>query len=103
MIRKHIMISEETEEIINNYMIENKCNLSKAVNKIINEKNDNIDILKRIDNLESTITELIKKENITFNLLKQFYSDMGIVGLSNPNECRNLQNFFLRRKKSNDD
>lgn len=52
---------------------------------------------------QEEIEKLMNYIYLILDLLKQFYSDMGIVGLSDPNKCKNLQKFFLKRKGLNND
>lgn len=99
-MRKHIIISDQTDKCVKEYMEFTTLSYSKALNELVVLGNKNNQMLNEIKNNEDTMKIIINKLNLNFDLLKQFYSDMGIVGLSNPKNCKNLQNFFNNRKKN---
>lgn len=103
MSRKHVILNDENEQSIINYMNMKSITFSKAINELLSIGLRYEEIFNTLKNIEMLSQLINNRLNINLELLKQFYSDMGIVGLSNPNECMNLQKFFLNRNKIGND
>jgi predicted CopG family antitoxin len=52
---------------------------------------------------DKQFNRIMKDEKLIIDLIKQFYSDMSIVGGSDPNKNEGLQKFFKKRRTINND
>lgn len=96
-IDKHIYFnSKELIQKIENYRNINQITFSDAVCNLLDVALDNLEVLKKITSLEKNIDYLIKKQNITNALLKQFYSDFDVENITDPNKSEALKIFFSK-------
>lgn len=100
MVRTHISISDEIDNIIKKYCNKYDIKYSQAVAKLVELGDSNVELNKAIRINNDLMDRLYSKMCYTKSLLEQFYSDMEIDELTNPNknialkEFRNKQNRF---------
>lgn len=93
IIRTHISIPSEIDTIIKNYANRNGLKYSQAVSKLIELGSSNIDINKYIASNNGILDRIFSKLCFNTSLLEQFYSDMEIDNLTNPNKNSALNQF----------
>lgn len=99
----HLTVDDEVFNIINNKKVLNKYSYSKAVNDLVSVANDYDNLIQELENVKKRMDDIFAKEYLIIDLLKQLYSDMQIVNLTEPKKNDALQKFFeLRRKGHND-
>ena len=103
MIRKHIYISEEINEIIKRYSMDNNLTYSQAIVKL-SEKGlcENSSELQLLEVLK-ILNQLSSKTSYIKDLLEQFYTDMGMDLSGNPSKDKYLNQFKRRYLKKNID
>lgn len=99
MIRTHITIPEEVDEIIRKYVETNHIKYSQGVVQLIMQAIDNIEIKKKLDLNNSLLDKIYSRGLYTKELIEQFYSDMEIEKLTNPKNNKSLQKFMLDKYK----
>lgn len=99
MIRTHITIPEEVDEIIRKYVETNHIKYSQGVVQLIMQAIDNIEIKKKLDLNNSLLDKIYSRGLYTKELIEQFYSDMEIEKLTNPKNNKALQKFMLDKYK----
>lgn len=99
MIRTHITIPEEVDEIIRKYVETNHIKYSQGVVQLIMQAIDNIEIKKKLDLNNSLLDKIYSRSLYTKELIEQFYSDMEIEKLTNPKNNKALQKFMLNKYK----
>lgn len=93
IIRTHISIPSEIDTIIKNYANKNGLKYSQAVSKLIELGSSNIDLNKYITDNNGILDRIFSKLCFNTSLLEQFYSDMEIDNLTNPNKNSTLNKF----------
>ena len=88
----HLNVNDAAFEIINNKKLLNKYSYSKAVEELVFNAQINNEL----------ITEF-SREKLLVDLVKQLYSDLEIVNLTNPNRNDALKEFFKKRIIGEDD
>lgn len=91
--RKHIYIPEDISLKIQEYADKSRIKYSKAVAKLVEYGLSNLEISKSINSYVSIIDRMFSKLCYNTSLLEQFYSDMEIDKLSNPNNNPALEKF----------
>lgn len=99
MIRTHITIPDEVDEIIRKYIETNHIKYSQGVVQLIMQAIDNIEIKKKLDLNNSLLDKIYSRSLYTKELIEQFYSDMEIEKLTNPKNNKALQKFMLDKYK----
>ena len=89
----HLNVNDAAFEIINNKKLLNKYSYSKAVEELVFNAQINNEL----------ITEISSREKLLVDLVKQLYSDLEIVNLTNPNRNDALKEFFKKRIIGEDD
>lgn len=99
-IKKHISISYDIDNIILNYS--NRCNItfSEAVSELVKNGLSNIELNKTINSYNGLLDRISSKLSYNTLLLEQFYSDMEIDELTNPNKSKGLEKFKNKFNKS---
>ena len=99
-IKKHISISCDVDNIILNYS--NRCNLtfSEAVSELVKNGLSNIELNRTINSYNGLLDRISSKLSYNTLLLEQFYSDMEIDELTNPNKSKGLEKFKNKFNKS---
>lgn len=98
VVDKHIYFSHEENARILDYCSKNKLPFSRAVCRLVDIALDNIEILDRLDKLQNDISYSIRKENMTFALLKQLYSDLDFENVTDPNKSKSVNEFMKKFK-----
>lgn len=93
MVRTHITIPESTNCIVKSYCESNNLKYSQSVTKLIELGVNNIEVNKAININNILMDKINHKLNYTIQLLEQFYSDIEIECLTNPNNNKALQKF----------
>ena len=98
-LKKHISISLDVECIITEYA--NKCNISfsEAVTQLVTAGNNNIKLSRMLDKNNALLDKLYSKSYYSTQLLEQFYSDLEIYRLTNPNANKALNKFKKKFSK----
>lgn len=99
MIRTHITIPDEVDEIIRKYIETNHIKYSQGVVQLIMQAIDNIEIKKKLDLNNSLLDKIYSRSLYIKELIEQFYSDMEIEKLTNPKSNKALQKFMLDKYK----
>lgn len=99
-IDKHIYFSNEEVARIEDYRKKNKLTFSSSVCKLVDIALNNIELLDRIDKLQKDISYSIMKQNTTFSLVKQLYSDLQFENITDPNKSKSV-NEFMKKLKGN--
>jgi hypothetical protein len=93
MTRTHITIPDSTNPKVKSYCESNNLKYSQSVTKLIKLGFNNIELNKSITKNNIFMDKINHKLNYTIQLLKQFYSDIEIEHLTNPNNNKALQKF----------
>lgn len=99
MIRTHISVSEKIDTIIKDYCIKYNLKYSQAVAKLIELGSSNIEVNKAININNNMMDKMYSKLSYTTSLLEQFYSDMELDELTNPNNNKALEKFRNKRAR----
>lgn len=96
-IDKHIYFSnKELIQKIENYRTIHQITFSDAVCNLVDIALDNVEILRELSTLKKNIDYLTKRQNYTFALLKQFYSDFDTENITNPKQSKALNEFLSK-------
>jgi hypothetical protein len=99
-INRHIAFEYDVFSKIEDYARANKITFTKAVNDIIKKSMPyEEELMIRIDN---NVKATSKVANLTYNLIKQLYSDLSFPKLTNVKDSKSL-NDFLRKQNNIDD
>ncbi len=99
MISPHISLTNELDKRIRDYCIANDLKYSQAVRKLIEQGLNNIDTNKKLDLNNSLMEKIYSRQIYIRDLLEQFYADMEIEKVFNPNNNKALQKFKSERYK----
>ncbi len=99
MISPHISLTDELDKRIRDYCSANDLKYSQAVRKLIEQGLNNIDTNKKIDLNNSLMEKIYSRQIYIKDLLEQFYTDMEIEKVLNPNNNKALQKFKSERYK----
>lgn len=91
--RTHITIPSEIDEMINDYANKSGIKFSQAVSKLVESGLSNIELNKSINSYIGLLDRIFSKLSYNTSLLEQFYSDMDLDDLSNPNKNIALAKF----------
>lgn len=99
-IKKHISISSDIDRIILDYS--NRCNItfSEAISDLVKNGLSNIELNRTINSYNGVLDRISSKLSYNTLLLEQFYSDMEIDELSNPNKSKGLNKFKSKFDRS---
>lgn len=100
-IRTHISIPEDISLKIHEYADKSGIKYSQAVTKLVEYGLSNLEITKSINSYVGIIDRMFSKLCYSTSLLEQFYSDMEIENLTNPNKNKALEKFRNKINKSN--
>ena len=99
-IDKHIYFSEEEVNRIKKYCSENHVTFSKAVCRLTDIALDNVEVMERLDKIQKDLSYSIMKQNFTFALLKQIYSDLDFENITDPKDSKSVIEFMRKLKKN---
>lgn len=95
-IDKHIYFTNEEYARIVDYKNKNKLSFSEAVCYLsVSALNDD-DVIERINELELSLSYVIKKLKYISSLTEQIYSDMDFDNLTDPKKSNSLNEFHKR-------
>ena len=97
--RKHIYIPEDISLKIQEYADKSGIKYSQAVAKLVEYGLSNLEISRSINSYVGVMDRIYSKLCYNSSLLEQFYSDMEIEKLSNPNHNTALQKFRNKHSK----
>jgi len=97
-IDKHIYFPTDEYVRILEYSNNSKISYSSAVCKLCEIALNNIEVLDRLDKIQKDISYSIRKENITFALVKQLYSDLDFENITDPNKSKSINEFMKKYK-----
>ena len=93
---------EEKKEIFNKKLL-NKYSYSKAVEELVFNAEINNELISEFQKVLKKLDEISSREKLLIDLVKQLYSDLEIVNLTNPNRNDALKEFFKKRIIGEDD
>lgn len=99
MIRIHITISEELDEKIRSYGIENNLKIAPSIRELLNKGLDNVSVNKKFDQINTMTEKMLSRQLYIRDLIEQFYTDMEIEKHLNPKNNKALQSFKTERYK----
>ena len=94
---------DDAFEIINNKKLLNKYSYSKAVEELVFNAEINNELINEFQKVLKKLDEISSREKLLIDLVKQLYSDLEIVNLTNPNRNDALKEFFKKRIIGEDD
>lgn len=97
-IDKHIYFPVEEYNKILEYSKNSKMSYSSAVCKLCEIALNNIEVLDRLDKIQKDVSYSIRKENMTFSLVKQLYSDLDFENITDPNKSKSVNEFMKKFK-----
>ena len=98
--RTHISIPEEIDFKINNYANKVGLKYSQAVSKLVEIGLSNIELTESINSYVGILDRVFSKLCYNTALLEQFYSDLEIDTLTNPNNNLALKKFRNKINKN---
>ena len=99
----HLNVNDAAFEIINNKKLLNKYSYSKAVEELVFNAQINNELITEFQKVLKKLDEISSREKLLVDLVKQLYSDLAIVNLTNPNRNDALKEFFKKRIIGEDD
>ncbi len=102
MIRTHISIPEDIDKVIKDYCIKNDIKYSQAVSKLVELGTNNKEISELVNTNNNLMKKIYSRLAYSISLLEQFYSDMEIDELTNPNLNPALRDFRSKKNKYDD-
>ena len=99
MISPHISLTNELDKRIRDYCSANDLKYSQAVRKLLEQGLNNIDTNKKLDLNNSLLEKIYSRQIYIRDLLEQFYTDMEIDKVLNPNNNKALQKIKSERYK----
>ena len=99
----HLNVNDAAFEIINNKKLLNKYSYSKAVEELVFNAQINNELITEFQKVLKKLDEISSREKLLVDLVKQLYSDLEIVNLTNPNINDALKEFFKKRIIGEDD
>lgn len=103
MKKIHVSLDESTMNKIEDFKALNNCSYSKAIMNLIDMAHEQKAFIEKIEKLYKSLNIIQNKESLIIDLLKQLYSDLEIENLTNPQLSTALQEFFKKRRMSEDD
>ena len=99
----HLNVNDAAFEIINNKKLLNKYSYSKAVEELVFNAQINNELITEFQKVLKKLDEISSREKLLVDLVKQLYSDLEIVNLTNPKRNDALKEFFKKRIIGEDD
>ena len=99
MVKHHIGLTYEMEQLVRLYSLENKCNFSDAIRRLITIGLNRDKTITNQNELENKMNILLSRQKYTSALLEQLYTDMEIENLLDPKNCIPLQKFKNQKLK----
>lgn len=96
---KHVKLSSELIYQVEEYMKKNDLNFSQAIRTILEVGLNNINLTKSLNLNNSLLDKIYSRQAYTVELIEQFYTDMEIEKVLNPNNNKALQKFKSSRNK----
>ena len=102
-IDRHIALPFDLHNKLKTLSKENEITYTSLVEELIRKGIDEIDILKKIKEIESELIYIKNKMNLAFELLMQIYADMDFDNIKYIKNSNALKKFFRKRKDLNYD
>lgn len=102
-IDRHIALPFDLHNKLKTLSKENEITYTSLVEELIRKGIDEIDILKKIKEIESELIYIKNKMNLAFELLMQIYADMDFDNIKDIKNSNALKKFFRKRKDLNYD
>ena len=102
-IDRHIASPFDLHNKLKTLSKENEITYTSLVEELIRKGIDEIDILKKIKEIESELIYIKNKMNLAFELLMQIYADMDFDNIKDIKNSNALKKFFRKRKDLNYD
>ena len=102
-IDRHIALPFDLHNKLKTLSKENEIPYTSLVEELIRKGIDEIDILKKIKEIESELIYIKNKMNLAFELLMQIYADMDFDNIKDIKNSNALKKFFRKRKDLNYD
>lgn len=97
---KHIKISEELHNKIIAITKETKNNYSKEICNMLEEAISNRVKQEQLNKIQNDNLYILKKVNLTYELIKQVYSDLNFTNITDPKKSYAVNEFLKRVKVS---
>ena len=97
-ISKHISIPEELFNKVLVYKKEHHITYSEEICNMIEEAISNRVKQEQLNKLNNDLKYVLKKVNLTYELVKQMYSDLNLTNITDPKNSYSV-NEFLRKVK----
>lgn len=97
-ISKHISIPEELFNKVLAYKTEHHITYSDEICNMIEEAISNRVKQEQLNKMNNDLKYVLKKVNLTYELVKQMYSDLNLTNITDPKNSYSV-NEFLRRVK----
>ena len=97
-VNRHFSIPEELHKKVLIYMSESKNNYSEEICLMIEEAISNRVKQEQLNSMNNDIKYILKKVNLSYELIKQIYSDLDLTNVTDPKKSYAV-NEFLRKVK----
>ena len=97
-VTRHFSIPEELHKKVLLYMKESKNNYSEEICLMIEEAISNRLSCELLNSMNNDIKYILKKVNLSYELIKQLYSDLDLTNITDPKKSYAV-NEFLRKVK----
>lgn len=97
-IDRHIALPFDLHNKLKTLSKENEITYTSLVEELIRKGIDEIDILKKIKEIESELIYIKNKMNLAFELLMQIYADMDFDNIKDIKNSNALKNSLEREK-----
>lgn len=99
-IDRHLSIPEELHSKVLFYMKEENKNYSEVICNMIEEAVSNRMKQEQLNNMNNDIKYIVKKLNLSYELIKQLYSDLNLTNITDPKKSYAVNEFLKKVKVS---
>ncbi len=102
MVKTRVSLTEDIDQKVTEYMLIHKIKYSQAIRTLVELGIESLKNSAEIIDLYNKIKEIFSQNLYIIALLEQFYSDMEIDELTNPNLNPALRDFRSKKNKYDD-
>ena len=99
MVYPHISLTSDIDAKIREYAEKNKIRYSQAINILVERGLTKENFISTNDLINGKVDAINNKQIYLIKLVEQFYSDMEIENITNPNNNKSLQSFKNKKYK----
>lgn len=99
MVYPHISLTSDIDAEIREYAEKNKIRYSQAISILVEKGLTKENFISTNDLINGKVDALNNKQIYLIKLVEQFYSDMEIENITNPNNNKSLQSFKNKKYK----